>query len=158
MPFIIRRCWAFHLMNLYCWGLSYFDYKIQTTAVFDQLFHQRHQKNWICVQWGQSYLMGRRCLFILGWPNFSWWYHNKNTLCGRCFITSTSLAPHLFLLDWLKPNLILLIDQLRLRKRDERWWLLIIVDAYPFLAFSDLTCHLEDTGIVVFWLHCATWY
>ena len=22
----------------------------------------------------------------------------------------------------------------------------IIVDAYPFLAFSDLTCHLEDTG------------
>ena len=29
----------------------------------------------------------------------------------------------------------------------------ISVDAYPFLAFSDLTCHLEDTGIVVFWLH-----
>ena len=23
-----------------------------------------------------------------------------------------------------------------------------------FLAFSDLTCHLEDTGIGVFWLHC----
>ena len=22
----------------------------------------------------------------------------------------------------------------------------ISVDAYPFLAFSDLTCHLEDTG------------
>ena len=32
----------------------------------------------------------------------------------------------------------------------------IIVDAHPFLAFSDLTCHLEeDTGIGVFWLHCA---
>ena len=31
----------------------------------------------------------------------------------------------------------------------------ISVDAYPFLAFSDLTCHLEDTGIEVFWLHCA---
>ena len=30
----------------------------------------------------------------------------------------------------------------------------IIVDAYPFLAFSDLTCCLEDTGIGVFWLHC----
>ena len=29
------------------------------------------------------------------------------------------------------------------------------VDAYPFLAFSDLACHLEDTGIGVFWLHCA---
>ena len=32
----------------------------------------------------------------------------------------------------------------------------ISVDAYPFLVFSDLTCHLEDTGIGVFWLHCAT--
>ena len=32
----------------------------------------------------------------------------------------------------------------------------ISVDAYPFLAFSDLTCHLEDTGIGVFQLHCAT--
>ena len=31
----------------------------------------------------------------------------------------------------------------------------ISVDAYPFLAFSDLTCHLEDTGIGVFWLHCT---
>ena len=28
-------------------------------------------------------------------------------------------------------------------------------DAYPFLAFSDLTCRVEDTGIGVFWLHCA---
>ena len=31
----------------------------------------------------------------------------------------------------------------------------ISVDAYPFLAFSDLTCLLEDTGIGVFWLHYA---
>ena len=31
----------------------------------------------------------------------------------------------------------------------------ISVDAYPFLALSDLTCHLEDTGLGVFWLHCA---
>ena len=31
---------------------------------------------------------------------------------------------------------------------------MISVDAYPFLAFSDLTWHLEDTGIVVFWLRC----
>ena len=35
---------------------------------------------------------------------------------------------------------------------------MISVDAYPFLAFSELTCHLEGTGIGVFWLHCATWY
>ena len=41
-----------------------------------------------------------------------------------------------------------------------RWMLVVVVisvDAYPFLAFSDLTCHHEATGIVVFWLHCATW-
>ena len=31
----------------------------------------------------------------------------------------------------------------------------INVDAYSFLAFSDLTCHHEDTGIGVFWLHCV---
>ena len=27
----------------------------------------------------------------------------------------------------------------------------ISVDAYLFLGFSDLTCHLEDRGIDVFW-------
>ena len=32
----------------------------------------------------------------------------------------------------------------------------ISVDSYLFLAFSDLTCHLEDTGIGVFWLDCTT--
>ena len=32
---------------------------------------------------------------------------------------------------------------------------MISVDAYPFLAMSDLTCHFEDTGIGVFRLHCA---
>ena len=31
----------------------------------------------------------------------------------------------------------------------------ITVDVYPFLAFSDLTSHLEDTGIGVLWLQCA---
>ena len=25
-------------------------------------------KYWFGVQWGQSYLIGRRCLFSLGWP------------------------------------------------------------------------------------------
>ena len=41
-----------------------------------------------------------------------------------------------------------------------RWMLVLAVisaDAYLFLAFSDLTCHIEDTGIGVFWLHCAAW-
>ena len=31
----------------------------------------------------------------------------------------------------------------------------ISVDAYPFLAFSDLTCHLEVMGLGVFWLRCV---
>ena len=41
-----------------------------------------------------------------------------------------------------------------------RWTLVvpvITVDAYPFLAFSEVTCHLEETGISVFWLHRAAW-
>ena len=41
-----------------------------------------------------------------------------------------------------------------------RWTLVVAVisaDTYPFLALSDLTCHLEDTGIGVFWLHCTIW-
>ena len=42
----------------------------------------------------------------------------------------------------------------------ERWTLVVTVisvDAYPFLAFLDLTCHLEDMGIGVFWLYSAAW-
>ena len=31
----------------------------------------------------------------------------------------------------------------------------ISVDAYPFLAFPDLTCCPENTEIGVLWLHCA---
>ena len=41
-----------------------------------------------------------------------------------------------------------------------RWTMVVTVisvEAFPFLAFSDLTYHLEDTGIGAFWLDCATW-
>ena len=69
-------------------------------------------KYWVGVQRGHSYFMGR-CLFSLGWPPFYRWYHDKNALWGRCF-TWTSFAPHLFLWGWLKLNLTLLLDQLRL--------------------------------------------
>ena len=31
----------------------------------------------------------------------------------------------------------------------------ISVGAYPFLAFSDMTCNVDDTGIDVFWFHSA---
>ena len=42
-------------------------------------------------------------------------------------------------------------------------WALVVavisVDTYPFyLTISDLTCHLDDTGIGFFWLHGAAWY
>ena len=39
-----------------------------------------------------------------------------------------------------------------------RWTLVVAVisvEAYPFLAFSDVSYHLKDTGIGVFWLQCA---
>ena len=32
---------------------------------------------------------------------------------------------------------------------------MINVDAYPVLFFSNLTCHVEDTEIVVLWSHCV---
>ena len=32
----------------------------------------------------------------------------------------------------------------------------ISADAYPFFGFSDLTFHVEDAGIGVFWWLCAT--
>ena len=37
-------------------------------------------KYWIGVQQVQSYLMGRKCLFSIGWLPFYWWYHNENNL------------------------------------------------------------------------------
>ena len=46
----------------------------------------------------------------------------KNTLWDRCFTTSTNFTPHHFLLGWLKLNLALLLDQLRLAYGDEHWW------------------------------------
>ena len=40
----------------------------------------------------------------------------------------------------------------------ERWTVVVAVisnDASSFLAFSELTCHLEDIGIGAFWLRYA---
>ena len=31
----------------------------------------------------------------------------------------------------------------------------VSVDTYPLLAYSGLTCHVKDTGVGVFWLHCV---
>ena len=65
---------------------------------------------------------------------------------------------YLFLMGWLKLTLALLLDKIETGLG--RWKLVVAVigvDAYPFLAFSDLTCHLVGMGISVFWLHSA-WY
>ena len=37
------------------------------------------------------------------------------------------------------------------------WMLVVAVISVDACIFSDLTCHLEDTGIGVFWLYCAAW-
>ena len=41
-----------------------------------------------------------------------------------------------------------------------RWMLVVAVisfDAYPFFVLSDLTCHVEDTGIGVSCSHSIAW-
>ena len=86
-----------------------------------QAFYPETLKYWVGVQQGQSYLIGRRCLFGLGWlPSSDKNSLDKNALRGKCF-TSTCFTPHLFLLGWLKLNLPSLLDHLRLALGDECW-------------------------------------
>ena len=35
--------------------------------------------------------------------------------------------------------------------------IVINIDGYYFLAFSDFACDLKDPAICVSWLDCATW-
>ena len=91
-------------------------------------------KHWVGIQQGQSYLMGKRCLFSFGWPTFWRWCCNKNNSWGRCFTTWTSLVPHIFLLCWLKLNLTLLLDQLTVETGSERWTLGIAVISVDAMA------------------------
>ena len=69
------------------------------------------------------------------------------------FIASTSIAPN-FLPIGLVETESDFID--RSVEADLGRWRFVIavisVDAYHFLAFSDLTCHLQDTRMGVFWL------
>ena len=87
-------------------------------------------KYWVGVQWGQSSFMGRRDLFSF-----------------RCFIASTSLITYFFKLGWLNLDLNQWSGEIVLGS----WTLeaaLTNIDACPFLAYSDLTCYLENTEIV----------
>ena len=76
-----------------------------------------------------------------------WKYRNKSTSWGRCFITSHCTLSYPVGLIKTEPKSL---DQPRLT--------VVVVSnvvAHCFMAFSDLTCHLEDTRIGVFWLHSA---
>ena len=104
-------------------------------------------KYWVGVQKGQSYDIRKRCVFSLGWLPFKWWCHDKNSLWGRCF-SSTSFTPNLFLLGWLKLNLDLLLvlfDKLILAQGDEGGWSLWLV-LMIILFFGFLRPHLSPWG------------
>ena len=47
------------------------------------------------------------------------------------------------------------LDQLRLSMEIKFLVGVVYFDACTFLAFLNLTCYLENTGIGVFWLPCA---
>ena len=73
--------------------------------------------------------------------------NNKNAFWGRCFIQSTSVLPSSFLIGLIKSESSFIVRSV---ETDLGRWTLVeavisVVDAYPFLAFSDLTFHLEDT-------------
>ena len=63
--------WSFRssIVELKYWSwiveLNYWFVKIQATIHYPTTL-----KYWDGVQWGQSYHMGRRCLFSLGWSPF----------------------------------------------------------------------------------------
>ena len=76
-------------------------------------------------------------------------------LWGRCFITSTKLAPPPLPIKVFKTKSYFIARSVETDYQLRLTEAVISVDAYPFFVFSDLTCLLEDTGIGVFQLHCA---
>ena len=80
--FKTRICYLFYVLNRHHNLLVITHCKLMT--IEPQFFSPpKTLKYWVGVQWGQSYLMGRRCLFSLGWvdvlhgpashPIFSYW-------------------------------------------------------------------------------------
>ena len=67
-----------------------------------------------------------------------------------CFVAWNSSAPHLFLLCLLKLKLNLLDRGISTREA-------IVINVYTctYMTILDLTCHLEETGIGVYWLQSA---
>ena len=124
---LLINCDSYLLITLtFCWhnyfGINYwYNY-----FVFIRLIHMAKWQPLLCsknIHWNtwlvssgvsQSYLKRRRCLFSLGWPPFFW---------GRCFTTSTSLAPHCLLMGRSKLSLTLIVRSVE--SGLERWMPLV---------------------------------
>ena len=112
-------------------------------------------KYWIGVQQGQFYLMGESAFLALnGHPSSDAFTikipYEVDVLLHRP-------ASHPVFSHWVvktKSDFIVRSVEIGLCR-----WMLVVpvisVNAYPFLVFLDLTCHLEDTRIGVFCLHCV---
>ena len=91
--FNLTMTWVFLDTAWYCLILSRF-LKRQFVLIKTHFSHFTETlKYWVGVQWVQSYLMGRHCLFSLGLQPFSWRCHNKNSIRGRCFTTQPVSHP-----------------------------------------------------------------
>ena len=95
-------------------SLNYVLLVLQTNVLSNIRLPPRHEHSGLVssgssfISWGDG-----ASLALVGHPSSDGVCDNKNALWGRYF-PSTSFAPHLFLLGWLKLNLALLLDQLRL--------------------------------------------
>ena len=92
--------------------------------------------------------MWRRCLFSVGWPPSNLW--------GRCFIhwpTPQSIFSYWVGYDW-----IWIVRSVQ-TDLENLMLTVAVIDVYTYLlcAFSELTCHLENTGMGIFLLYCAAW-
>ena len=75
------------------------------------IYNPKTLKHWVGIQRGESYL-SLASLALVSHPSSD--SATIKIIYGVDAITSTSLAPHFLLLGWLKLNLRLLLDQLRL--------------------------------------------
>ena len=98
-------------------------------------------KYWVGVQQGQSYLMGEKV--PIGHPS-SDGVTIKITYGVDVLLHRQASHPIPIGLVKTESNFIV-----RSFETDLGRWMLVVavinVDAYPFFAFSDLSCHLEDT-------------
>ena len=100
-------CWLSKISN------KYLRVQIHTNLVSNTMLSSPLQKKEICLI-GLSLPQGKKVSLYPWLATLLVMVLQQKYLMGGWFITSTSLTPHLFLLGWLKLNLILFLDQLRL--------------------------------------------